>query len=214
MEVLNITRKDLTEKDGYLTYDKELSFDGHIHIEGDLGCVRFTFGVAATGRIWAQAGSGIEAGWGIEAGEGIKAGWGIVTFGDGIRAKFVSCLRVAVGFDLSIKCAIEADVKGEVVLGTVSPPNPLPPVEYAWHVHHAQLVEQLTEPIKSRIVYIKSTKDPKEVPTRLRLLKKVQDVKEIRRAMAQGHEAVEELHRKECKDCPWDGHTIFPEGRA
>ena len=227
MEILSIIRKDLTEKDGCLAYDKDLNFDGHIHIEGHLGLVRFAFGVAATGRIWAQAGSGIEAGSGIKAGSGIEAGWGIkagsgieagegiVSLRGGIRAKLVSCLRVAAGFDVSEKCTIEAEVeKGEVVLGEVRPPNPLPPVEYAWHVHHNELVERLTEPIENRISYIKSNKVPEEVPTRLRLLKKVQDVKALRRAMAQGQEAVEELHRKECKDCPWDGWTIFPEGRA
>ena len=44
---------------------------------------------------------------------------------------------------------------------------------YAWHVHHDNLVEPLTEPIKNRIAYIKANKPRVEIETRLRLLKVV-----------------------------------------
>lgn len=47
-------------------------------------------------------------------------------------------------------------------------------VEFAWHIHHEVLVEPLTEPIENRIAFIKKTKHLDEIPTRLRLLKKVQ----------------------------------------
>lgn len=43
----------------------------------------------------------------------------------------------------------------------------------AWHVHHDRLFEILTEPIENRITYIKSNKNLREIPTRLRLLKLV-----------------------------------------
>lgn len=44
---------------------------------------------------------------------------------------------------------------------------------FAWHVHHEVLMEPLTEPIENRIAYIKGRKPATEVPTRLRLMKKV-----------------------------------------
>ena len=44
---------------------------------------------------------------------------------------------------------------------------------YAWHIHHDRLIEQLTEPIKDRIAYIKASKPPAEHELRLRLLKEV-----------------------------------------
>jgi hypothetical protein len=43
--------------------------------------------------------------------------------------------------------------------------------EWYWHVHHDQLVEQLTEPLQNRLEYIKANKPEDEIETRLRLLK-------------------------------------------
>ena len=207
MNTLNLSRKDFVEIDGYLTYEHELKTDGHLIVEGGLGWLRFKFGVRAEGSILIKAGSGIEAG------EGIEAGWGIISLTAGLRAKIVSCLRIAVGFHSRDEKLIEAKVeKGDVILGKVAKPNPLPPVEYAWHVHHEQLVEPLSEPIENRIKYIKENKSKSEIPTRLKLIKKVEDQEALKKAMNRNdHKAVDELHKKECvKDCPWDGASIFP----
>jgi tetratricopeptide (TPR) repeat protein len=46
-------------------------------------------------------------------------------------------------------------------------------MKFAWHIHHDQLVEPLTEPISKRRAYIKEYKPKHERPTRLRLLKVV-----------------------------------------
>ena len=45
--------------------------------------------------------------------------------------------------------------------------------QFAWHVHHAVLVEPLTEPIEVRQIYIREHKPPEEQELRLRLLKPV-----------------------------------------
>ena len=163
-----------------------------------------------------KAGWGIEAGWDIKAGEGIEAGEGIISLYSGLRAKVVSCLRIAIGFHSKSEQLIEAKIeKGDVILGKVSKPNPLPPVEYYWHIHHEQLVEATYEPIENRIFYIKSDKPKHEIETRLRLLRKVEDQTVLRKAMnSNDHEAVDELHKKECKDCSWNGHTIFPKSES
>lgn len=50
-------------------------------------------------------------------------------------------------------------------------------IEYYWHVHHDKLIEQLTEPIKNRIEYIKNHKPKNEIETRLRLLKNATGIK-------------------------------------
>jgi hypothetical protein len=88
MELLKLTKSDFKDTDSYY---KEYcgtanvaDFAGHIEIEANLGWVKFV-SLKATGRIFAQAGSGIEAGWGIKAGSGIEAGWGIKA-GSGIEA--------------------------------------------------------------------------------------------------------------------------------
>src|SRR3990167_6015311 len=44
-------------------------------------------------------------------------------------------------------------------------------VIFYWHIHHSILVEELTEPIKNRIEYIKKHKPEHERETRLRLMK-------------------------------------------
>ena len=86
MQTLKLTAKDFKQSDSYF---KDYigpaiadGFDGHVEIEGGLGCVKF-ISLSVKGHIFAKAGTGIkagdgiEAGWGIEAGEGIKAGEGI-----------------------------------------------------------------------------------------------------------------------------------------
>lgn len=74
-----------------------------------------------------------------------------------------------------------------------------------WHIHHEILVENLTEPLKNRIAYIKKEKPKGEVKLRLKLLKKVKEKK-----LPVTKEDWEKLHKKECKRCPWNGSTIFP----
>ena len=199
---MHLTRKDFVDKDGYLHYDSQLETDGDLIVEGDLGWLKFKFGIYVKGSIIIKAGSGIEA------------GDGIISLRSGLRAKFISCLRIAVGFHTKDEQLIESEIKkGDVILGKVTKPNPLPPVEYAWHVHHKVLFEALSEPFESRISYIKSDKPKSEVATRLRLLKKVQDQDGLKKAMRNNdHNAIQALHEKECKNCPWDGHTIFPKG--
>ena len=104
-----------------------------------------------------------------------------------------------------------------------------------WHIHHDTLFERTTEPISNRIAYIKKNKPSFEVPTRLRLLKPIKNVRALKRideaiapawkayyeaiasarkaydeAIAPARKALEALHKQECPNCPWDGHTIFP----
>ena len=55
---------------------------------------------------------------------------------------------------------------------------------YAWHVHHDRLVEPLTEPIETRIAYIKANKPDAERGLRLRLLRVVKDQKAVASAWA------------------------------
>ena len=42
-----------------------------------------------------------------------------------------------------------------------------------WHIHHSVLFENLTEPLKNRIDYIKKEKSKEEIKLRLKLLKKI-----------------------------------------
>ena len=76
--------------------------------------------------------------------------------------------------------------------------------DFWWHVHHEKLVEHLTEPVRARINYIKKEKPREEVEIRLRLLKPVLG------KIPNTEKGWERLHKKECKDCPWNGRTIFP----
>ena len=48
---------------------------------------------------------------------------------------------------------------------------------FYWHVHHSVLVEELTEPIKNRIEYIKHHKPKHEIETRLRLMRPATGIK-------------------------------------
>lgn len=132
----------------------------------------------------------------------------------------------------------------------------------AWHCHHDQLIERLSEPAENRIAFILKNKPEGERALRLHLFRPVKtqdlppelqaadakcravdakcravdaewraadakrqaayakrqaayaewraaDVK-WREAYAELQEAYAEKHSKECKDCPWDGHTILP----
>ena len=55
----------------------------------------------------------------------------------------------------------------------------------AWHVHHETLIERLTEPIESRIEYIRDNKPKNEIDTRLRLLKLVNDQARAEKAQSE-----------------------------
>jgi hypothetical protein len=101
---------------------------------------------------------------------------------------------------------------------------------FAWHVHHGRLYELLNEPIENRRSYIRREKPKEEVEIRLKLLKVIKG--KIPKALKDGlisyevggeigwnqKEALyhkysfrmENLHKKECKNCPWNGKTIFP----
>jgi hypothetical protein len=135
---MKLTKKDFKKTDEYgrLIYEGSLETDEEIIIESNLGTVIFEKRLSSKKYIFASAGSGIkagegikagsgikagwgiEAGLGIEAGEGIKAGLGIVTFYYGLIAKWVSCLRIAVGFHSKEKQTIKAEIrKGDVILG-------------------------------------------------------------------------------------------------
>jgi len=96
---------------------------------------------------------------------------------------------------------------------------------YIWHYYHNQLVTAIffLMPIKSRRARIKAIKDPSEHALRFRLLKKVKGkipdritknqwiaYHDGRRCDLTNNKAVIALHKKECKNCPWDGCTIFP----
>lgn len=117
MNELLITKADLDAENFYK--EDGIDFDGTIKIAASLGYVRFKKSIKSKLWIIAEAGSGINAGEGIEAGGGIKAGWGIITlYEGGISAKFLDCLRIAVGFNIEKKQPIKAEIrKGEVILG-------------------------------------------------------------------------------------------------
>ena len=78
MKTLKLTAQDFEPNYpcNYIGKEAVANFDGHIEIEGGISWVKFTR-LAATGHIWAGAGTGIKAGTSIEAGTGIKAGEGI-----------------------------------------------------------------------------------------------------------------------------------------
>ena len=75
-----------------------------------------------------------------------------------------------------------------------------------WHLHHDILIENLTEPLKNRIYFIKTEKPKEEIETRLRLFKKV---KAKNKDWPNTREGWEKLHKKECPNCPWNGTSIF-----
>jgi len=97
---MKITKKDLDENNFY----KEDGIDTEepIEIDENLFYVKFKKSVKTTSYIFA------------------KAGTGIITFFGNIIAKFISCLRICVGFNSIDEYTIEAEIrKGQVILGKV-----------------------------------------------------------------------------------------------
>src|SRR3990167_7074616 len=64
-----------------------------------------------------------------------------------------------------------ADLRGANLQG--ADPQGAKGLKMYWHIHHEVLVENLTEPLKNRIAYIKESKPKNEVALPLKLLKKV-----------------------------------------
>ena len=96
---------------------------------------------------------------------------------------------------------------------------------YIWHMYHNQLVTAIffIAPIKNRRITIKERKPPEEHALRLRLLKivkgKVSDkittlvgqyYRSGRKYDLNDNKEFLALHKKECKNCPWNGYSIFP----
>ena len=111
--------------------------------------------------------------------------------------------------------------------------------KFYWHIHHDILLEPLTEPLKNRIKFIKENKPKDEIELRLKLLKPVKgklpdEVIKAGEVSGKVWEAyikagktyikaweiydktlkkyskeINELHEKECPNCPWNGKTIF-----
>lgn|SRR4030067_3253183 len=89
-----------------------------------------------------------------------------------------------------------------------------------WHIHHLKLVEYYYGFIKGRRKYIKENKPKDEKALRLRLLKRVKgklskrllkhiEVWGINYLNSKDLLELEKLHLRECKNCTWDGETIF-----
>ena len=93
---------------------------------------------------------------------------------------------------------------------------------FVWHCHHDKPLERLSKRPETRIDYILDFKTKHEQSLRLRLfrpfkgklspgLKKVSAAWD--KASAEWEKACDEpTHKKQCKNCPWDGRTIFPVG--
>lgn len=90
--------------------------------------------------------------------------------------------------------------------------------EWAWHVHHTQLVETLSEYAQERVDYIKRDKPKNQIKTRLRWFRRVKDQKEAQRCYFENdYWGLLKLHKKEHPDCPWrrwrdDQEVYFPMG--
>ena len=93
-----------------------------------------------------------------------------------------------------------ADLYGANLYGAKNIPDNQ--TDYYWHIHHLELYEWLTEPLRARINFIKENKPKDEVELRLKLLKPVLGKIPTTKA---GWNA---LHKKEC-GCGWNGKTIF-----
>ena len=100
-----------------------------------------------------------------------------------------------------------------------------------WHSGHSHLVSYLTaKEAAARRKYIREHKPENERGLRLRLMKRVRgemppalgkaNAAWIKydaawdKAYEENMPAIEALHAKECKNCPWDGKTIFPRGAS
>ncbi len=80
--------------------------------------------------------------------------------------------------------------------------------DYWWHIHHETLYEWLTEPLRARINYIKTEKAKNETKEQIELRLKL--LKPVLGKIPTTAKGWETLHKKECKKCPWDGKSIFP----
>ena len=100
-----------------------------------------------------------------------------------------------------------------------------PKLTYIWHFYHNQLATSIfySAPIKKRRLQIKANKPFSEHGIRLKLLKVVKGklpdriiklgwkaFHEGRRYELSCEKVIIKLHKKECKNCPWDGNTMFP----
>ena len=74
--------------------------------------------------------------------------------------------------------------------------------DWAWHIHHTELCEKITEPIENRIQCILTQKAEHERAIRLRLMRPISK---------RSQKVVATAHSKECPECTWNGKTIFPE---
>ena len=95
--------------------------------------------------------------------------------------------------------------------------------DWAWHIHHTELCEEIMESIENRIQCILTVKPEHERALRLRLMRpiskrsqKVRDTacaeyeKVCATACAEYEKVRDTAHSKECPDCTWNGKTIFP----
>ena len=113
MKTLKITSRDVEDTNyswkKYIGKTDVSDYDGNIEIDENLGCVRFSGDVKASGYILAKEGSGIKARLGIEAGLGIKVGLGIET-GWGIKAGLgiETGYGIKAGYGIKTKSGIKA----------------------------------------------------------------------------------------------------------
>src|SRR3972149_3274028 len=88
-----------------------------------------------------------------------------------------------------------------------------------WHINHDKLFDFLIEPPEYRIADIRNHKPKDEVTLRLQLMKPVKNLpnkliearQEFGKVSLEILPEMEELHKIECPNCPWNGKTIFPE---
>ncbi len=116
----------------------------------------------------------------------------------------------------------------------------VPAGTWCWLIHHEVLLEKSTEPLSTRVEYIRCHKSKDEVATRLKWMRPVRGelprefvvaweawdkareawgkAWETRdkaweawdKALEDNRKSIEKLHEKECPGCPWDGTTLFP----
>ena len=126
LPALHITAEHV--RDGEYIGPDVSAWMGHIEIAADLGTVRFAGAIAATGRIRAFSGAGIEAGESIKAGGSIEAGESIKA-GGSIACKFLSVrLRIFAGLVLwRLPRPGEDEIRCELRNGTIAFGKHVPP---------------------------------------------------------------------------------------